>query len=108
MTRNHPGNGSAIRQELVRFADFHDKSVSRGQKLSRRASEEREYKVFEVLQVAFMPLGGGSCSMQNQTSICCLRPASGLEQKIEFVLSCQSRNNPRESRELTLRHPVGN
>src|SRR5260370_7641472 len=24
--------------------------------------------------------------------MCCLRPASGLEEKIEFVFSCQSRN----------------
>src|ERR1700730_12942767 len=38
-----------------------------------------------------MPLGGGSCSIQNQTSICCLSPA-GLSQKIEFVISCQSQN----------------
>jgi hypothetical protein len=41
-----------------------------------------------------LPLGGGSCNMQNQTSICCwshdLSP-----QKIELVISCQSRNNPK-------------
>jgi hypothetical protein len=29
---------------LVRLPDFHDRSLSRGQKLSRRASEERGYK----------------------------------------------------------------
>src|SRR6266478_6709576 len=28
----------------VRLGDFHDRSLSRGQKLSRRASEERGYK----------------------------------------------------------------
>src|SRR6266481_8040183 len=37
--------------------------------------------------------GGGSSSNENQTSICCLSPA-GPAQKIEFVISCQSRNNP--------------
>ena len=31
--------------------------------------------------------------IQNQTSICCLSP-EGPAQKIEFVISCQSRNNP--------------
>ena len=41
-------------------ADIHDKSLSRGQKLSRRASEERGYKFFWVLQLAFVPLGDGS------------------------------------------------
>src|SRR6266704_2033581 len=49
---------------------------------------------FLGLQLAFVPLGGGSCSIQNQTSICCLSP-EGPAQKIEFVISCQSRNNPR-------------
>src|ERR1700741_3635762 len=48
---------------------------------------------FLGLQLAFVPLGGGSSSIENQTSICCLRPASGLEQKMEFVIPCQSRNN---------------
>ena len=56
-----------------------------------------------------MPLGGGSSSIENQTSICCLSPA-GPAQKIEFVISCQSRNNsmgasgayvPSPSRQLT-------
>src|SRR5712692_5748439 len=49
-------------------------------------------KVFRSLQLAFAPLDGGSSSIENQTSICCLSPA-GPPQKIEFVISCQSRNN---------------
>ena len=49
-------------------------------------------EILPGLQLAFVPLGGGSCSIQNQTSICCLSPA-GPPQKIELVLSCQSRNN---------------
>src|SRR5438445_6233596 len=48
---------------------------------------------FLGLRLAFVPLGGGSSSIENQTSICCLSPA-GPTQKIEFVISCQSRNNP--------------
>ena len=36
--------------------------------------------------------GGGFSSIENQTSSCCLSPA-GPAQKIEFVISCQSRNN---------------
>src|SRR6266436_4803765 len=48
---------------------------------------------FLGLQLAFVPLGGGSSSIENQTSICCLSP-EGPAQKIEFVISCQSRNNP--------------
>jgi hypothetical protein len=31
-------------------------------------------KVFRSLQLAFAPLGGGSSSIENQTSICCLGP----------------------------------
>jgi len=62
-----------------------------------------------VLQLAFVPLGGGSSSIENQTSICCLSP-EGPAQKIELVISCQSRNNsmgasgayaPSPSRQLT-------
>src|SRR5260370_41578048 len=48
----------------------------------------------------------GSCSVENQTSICCLSP-EGRAQKIEFVISCQSRNNRWGPRELTLCRPVG-
>jgi len=46
----------------VRLADFHDKSLSRGQKLSRRASEERGYKSFLILRRVCWPLSRGSYS----------------------------------------------
>ena len=73
-------------------ADIHDKSVSRGQKLSRRASEKRVHKILRCFSSrsclsAVVPL-----RFENQTSICCLSP-EGPAQKIEFVISCQSRNN---------------
>jgi len=48
-------------------------------------------KFFWGLQLAFVLHGSGSCLIPNQTSICCRSPA-GPPQKIEFVLSCQSRN----------------
>src|SRR5260370_16220396 len=48
---------------------------------------------FLRLQLAFEPLGGGSSSIENQTSICCLSPP-GPAQKIELVIFFQSRNNP--------------
>src|SRR5882724_6936482 len=51
---------------------------------------------FLGLQLAFVPLGGGSSAIENQTSICCLSPA-GPAQKIELVISCQSRNNSMEA-----------
>src|SRR5256886_2078282 len=51
-----------------RLADVHDKSVSRGQKLSRRASEKRGKEILQVPQLAFVPLGGGSSSIENQTT----------------------------------------
>ncbi len=66
-------------------------------------------KILQGLQLAFVPLGGGSYSNENQTSIYCLGP-EGLAQKIELVISCQSRNNsmgvsgahaPSPSRQLT-------
>jgi hypothetical protein len=43
-------------------------------------------KILQGLQLAFVPLGGGSSSIENQTSICCLGP-EGLAQKIELVIS---------------------
>ncbi len=49
-------------------------------------------EILPGLQLAFVPLGGGSSSIENQTSICCLSP-EGPAQKIELVLSCQPRNN---------------
>ncbi len=53
-------------------------------------------KFFWGLQLAFVLHGGGSCSIPNQTSICCRSPA-GPPQKIEFVLSCQSRNKSKRA-----------
>src|SRR5882724_9959657 len=44
----------------VRLCDFHDKSLSRGQELSRRASEERGYKFFLILRRVCWPLSRGS------------------------------------------------
>ena len=44
----------------VRLCDFHDRSLSRGQKLSRRASEERGCKSFLILRRVCWPLSRGS------------------------------------------------
>jgi hypothetical protein len=56
-------NGKAIWQDLVSdhgFAgDFHDRSLSRGQKLSRRATEERGCKFLVILRRVCWPLGRG-------------------------------------------------
>src|SRR5882724_2794240 len=74
-------------------ADFHDRSLSRGQKLSRRATEERGCKFF----LDFSPRVLASQPwflFQIEPDFHWLSPrsASGLGQKIEFVFSCQSRN----------------
>src|SRR5260370_42713678 len=66
------------------MADIHDKSVSRGQRLSRRAWEKRGKEILQVPQLAFVPLGSGSFSMQNQTSICRLRPTNGLDRRLRL------------------------
>ncbi len=42
--RTCPPNESGA-EDYFRIADIHDKSVSRGQKLSRRASEKRVHKI---------------------------------------------------------------
>jgi hypothetical protein len=42
------------------LSDFPDKSLLRGQKLSRRASEERGYKSFLILRRVCWPLSRGS------------------------------------------------
>ena len=43
-----------------RLRDFHDRSLSRGQKLSRRATEERGCKSFLILRRVRWPLSRGS------------------------------------------------
>jgi hypothetical protein len=48
---------------LVRLRDFHDRSLSRGQKLSRRATEERGCKFFWFLRRVCWPLSRGSYSL---------------------------------------------
>ncbi len=47
-------------ERSVRIRDFHDRSLSRGQKLSRRASEERGCKFFLILRRVCWPLSRGS------------------------------------------------
>src|SRR6267143_3703198 len=71
-------------------ADFHDRSLSRGQKLSRRASEERGCEKFLWIlrrvwasRPWFLFHIEPDFHLLSQTS-------EWLEQKIEFVLSCQS------------------
>lgn len=49
----------------------------------------------------------GFFAMENQTSIGCLGPASGLEQKIEFVLPASLETYQREHREPALLRPAG-
>src|SRR6266851_1225041 len=82
-------------------------SLSRGQRLSWRASEERVYKFFLIPRRVSWPLSRGSFSRSNQTSICCLRPARGLEQKIEFVFPASLETYQREHPEPALLRPVG-
>src|SRR5258708_11150569 len=45
---------------LARQPGFHDRSLSRGQKLSRRATEERGCKSFLILRRVCWPLSRGS------------------------------------------------
>jgi hypothetical protein len=44
----------AVNNRNFRIADLHDKSLSRGQKLSWRAQEERVKKFFKILQLAIV------------------------------------------------------
>ena len=46
---------------------------------------------FKFFRSRFLPLGDCSCFQQNQASICCLSH-EGPPQKIELVISSQSRN----------------
>jgi hypothetical protein len=75
----------------VWLSDFHDRSLSRGQKLSRRASEERGCKFFLILRRVCWPLGRGSY-IQIEPDFHLLVQPFRAAQKIEFVYSCQSRN----------------
>jgi hypothetical protein len=73
-----------------RLPDFHDRSLSRGQKLSRRAAEERGYNFFSVDACAglsaVVPIG-------YRTRLpFAVSARERAAQKIEFVFSCQSRN----------------
>src|SRR2546422_5627150 len=72
-------------------SDYHDRSLSRGQKLSGRASEEHGCKFFSgssprvlASQPWFLLIG--------RTRLPFAGAALPAAQKIEFVFSCQSRN----------------
>jgi hypothetical protein len=91
-------------RDNLRFADLHDK---RAKALLARLGGVREIDFLDSSACSYASRRC-SCSVQNQTSICCFRPASGLEQKIEFVFPASLETIRRGPRELTLRRPVGN
>src|SRR5690349_19932800 len=74
-----------------RLGDFHDRSLSRGQKLSRRASEERGCKTCLILRRVFLA-SQPRFLFQIEPDFHLLTQRFAAAQKIEFVFSRQSRN----------------
>ena len=60
LTGNRAYRKGWYQDEHGELADFHDKSLSRGQKLSWRATEERVVQTLSGPSARFVPLGGGS------------------------------------------------
>src|SRR5579872_2556126 len=75
----------------VRSRDFHDRSLSRGQKLSRRASEERGCKTCLILRRVFLA-SQPRFLFQIEPDFHLLTQLFAAAQKIDFVFSRQSRN----------------
>jgi len=75
----------------VRLRDFHDRSLSRGQKLSQRATEERGCKSFSILRRMFLA-SQPRFLFEIEPDFHLLTQLFAAAQKIEFVFSRQSRN----------------
>src|ERR1700722_1298480 len=93
-TTVYSGRGSRHCYEIIwissfRLPDLHDRSLSRGQKLSRRASEERGCKFFLISSPRVLASRPGSWI---EPDFHLLAQRLSAAQKIEFVFSCQSRN----------------
>ena len=70
---------------------FHDRSVSRGQKLSRRAAEERGCKILSRCSTRVLA-SRPRVPIFREPDFHLLSQPRRAAQKIELVISCQSRN----------------
>ncbi len=87
------------------MADLHVSHLSSGG-TGVPGTGEVQIIAFRMFNARGMPLGIGSCTRQNQTSICCLRPEEP-SQKMEFVFSASPETIRREPREGDLLRSVG-
>jgi hypothetical protein len=85
--------------------DIHDKFVSKGQQ-PRRAEEKRVNEIRLGRSVRVTASRRCFCSIQNQTSICCISP-NGLQRRLSMCSPASLETNRSEPRELALRYPVG-
>src|SRR6266567_6376285 len=85
--------------------DFHDRSLSRGQKLSRRASEERGCKFFLVLRRVCWPLSRGSFLIEEPDFHLLAQPFQ-LPRRLSLCFPARVETNQREHPELALLRPV--
>ena len=76
---------------IERFGDFHDRSLSRGQKLSWRAVEERGCNFFSIPSPRLLA-SQPRFLLVRRTRLPFAGATFLAAQKIELVISCQSRN----------------
>src|SRR5712692_1210718 len=97
--------GKTLSDEFLQ-ADFHDRSLSRGQKLSRRASEERGYKTLSdssprelASQPWFLYRTRLPFAVSDQRVV--------LHRRLSLCFPASLETNQREHPELALLRPVG-
>src|SRR6266481_5628044 len=90
-----------------RLSDFHDRSLSRGQKLSRRATEERGCKSFLILRRVCWPLSRGSCFSRTRLPFAVADQRVVLHRRLSLCFPASLETYQREHPELALLRPVG-
>src|SRR6266581_2873777 len=87
--------------------DFHDRSLSRGEKLSRRAAEGRGCKSFLVLRRVCWPLSRGSCFSRTRLPFAVSDQRVVLHRRLSLCFPASLETYQREHPELALLRPVG-
>src|SRR6266853_104763 len=103
----NPARIDATRGDYFLQADFHDRSLSRGQKLSRRAWEERGYKLFRISRRVCWPLSRGSWFSRTRLPFAVSDQRVVLNRRLSLCFPASLETYQREHGELALFRSVG-
>jgi hypothetical protein len=92
---------------LVRLPDFHDRSLSRGQELSRRALEERGYKSFLIFRRVFGLSAVVPICDRTRLPFAVSDQRVVLNRRLSLCFPASLETYRRGHRELALLRPVG-